>query len=69
MFPISCAGARIGLSVTVKRGGVGDDRCRGAGEREKESVKEMDERAKEKEEESEVWAVDVELLFFSQMKC
>lgn len=42
---------------------------RSGGERKRESVKEMDERAKEKEEESEVWAVDVELLFFSQMKC
>ena len=31
-----CVGARIGLSVTVKGGGVGDDRCRGAGERKRE---------------------------------
>lgn len=43
------------------------------GEREREGVKKMDERAtergrgaKEEEEESEVWAADVELLFFSQ---
>ncbi len=48
---------------------------RSRGERKRESVKEMDERAKQKgrgakEEESEVWAVDVKVLFFSpKMKC
>ncbi len=32
-FFILCVGARIGLSVTVKSGGVGDDRCLGARQR------------------------------------
>lgn len=33
-FPLCVLGARIGLSVTVKWEGVGDDRCRGGGKKE-----------------------------------
>lgn len=42
MFSILCAGARIGLSVTVKRGGVGDDRCLRERGREEKRERERD---------------------------
>lgn len=68
-FPFCVLGARIGLSVTVKWGGVGDDRCRRREEKrecERDGWKSERDGAEE-EEESEVWAANVEVLFFSQM--
>lgn len=42
VFSIPCVGARIGLSLTVKKGGVGDDRCLGERGREEKRERERD---------------------------